>query len=167
MRYHNLGNSGGAVVAQRTSNPNGIEVGVILSGFGFDAIVNDNFGVLDRRHHMYDILTWLGNVPLVPTNTALRPFQNRLGQNYPNPFNPVTVVEYSIKKAGPVTLRVYNAAGQLVKTLVGPGETMPGGIHNVEWDGRNNQGIPVSSGVYFYKIEAPGFVKSRKMVLIK
>jgi hypothetical protein len=167
MRYHYLANSGGAVVAQSTVNSTGAQVGVILSGFAFDAIRTDHGPGLDRREHLYDILNWLANTPDNPTGAGAPALENSLGQNYPNPFNPVTAIEFSIREAGPVTLRVYNAAGQLVKTLVGPGELTPSGAHAVEWDGLNDRGSAVSSGVYFYRIEAPGFTKSRKMVLLK
>jgi hypothetical protein len=84
----------------------------------------------------------------------------RLEQNYPNPFNPSTSVAFSLAKAGDVKLRVYNAIGQEVATLVNG--KMPAGQHSVTWDARN-----VPSGLYFYKLEAGTFSQTRKMVVMK
>ena len=65
-----------------------------------------------------------------------------------------------------MTLRVYNIAGQLVKTLVDEVQN-PSGIRSVEWDGHNNQGQPVASGVYLYRLVTKNFIKTKKMVLLK
>ncbi|MCD4690805.1 proprotein convertase P-domain-containing protein [bacterium] len=83
----------------------------------------------------------------------------------PNPFNPVTVVTYGTPFAGHVDLAVYNIAGQLVKTLV-DGET-GAGWHTVTWDGRDDSGRTIASGVYFARMHAEGFTGSTKMVLLK
>jgi hypothetical protein len=94
-----------------------------------------------------------------------------LGQNYPNPFNPVTKIEYWVpegaragSKAG-VSLVVYDVRGAKVRTLV----TSPQGAgrYVVEWDGRDESGSPVSSGIYFYRMSTRGFSDVRKMVLLK
>ncbi len=86
-------------------------------------------------------------------------------QNRPNPFNPVTTIEYSVADAGPLALNVYSVGGQLVRTLV-DGQ-VDAGSYSVAWDGRDQRGVPVASGVYYYKIEAPEFTQTRKMVLMK
>jgi hypothetical protein len=83
----------------------------------------------------------------------------------PNPFNPSTSISYSIAKAAPVSLRIYDLAGRLVLTLV-EGE-MDAGNHTVRWDGRSQDGVAVASGVYLYRLEIPGFVETRRMVLLK
>ena len=93
------------------------------------------------------------------------PLQFELSQNYPNPFNPVTTIRYSLTTPSPVTVRVYNIAGQLVRTLVE--EMMPAGKHSVDWDATDESGAAVSSGIYFYKIETDGYVESKKMILLK
>ncbi|GAB4374541.1 MAG: hypothetical protein Kow0042_19190 [Calditrichia bacterium] len=92
------------------------------------------------------------------------PFIYNLAQNYPNPFNPETRIEYSIAKNGPVQLYVYNMLGQRIATLVD--QKQSAGRHTVLWNGRNDQGIPVSSGIYFYQIKAGDFSKVKKMVLV-
>ncbi len=93
------------------------------------------------------------------------PTEYSLSQNYPNPFNPVTEIGFSLPKAGNVNLKVYNVMGQLVKTLIA--ENLEAGTHTVIWDGTDNSGTPVSSGVYFYRLSTDEFVDTKKMVLLK
>ena len=88
-----------------------------------------------------------------------------LAQNYPNPFNPTTTIQYEIKEAGNVSIEVFNILGQKVKTLVD-------GYHNADnysliWNGTNNNNEGVSSGVYFYKMQAGRYTSTKKMILMK
>jgi M6 family metalloprotease-like protein len=93
---------------------------------------------------------------------------NILYQNHPNPFNPMTTIQYAIKKQGRVQLVVYNAAGRLVRTLVDKDQSPAPGGFSVVWDGRNNAGDPLASGVYFYKLIAPdGYQAVKKLVLLR
>ena len=85
--------------------------------------------------------------------------------NYPNPFNPNTTLNFSLKQAGDVTLEIYNILGQKINTLVEG--NLDAGHHSVVWNGKNDAGINVSSGVYFYKLTAANYSKSRQMTLIK
>jgi flagellar hook assembly protein FlgD len=71
-----------------------------------------------------------------------------------------------VKERANVQLRIYNVAGQLIRTLVNEART-PGEVHTATWDGRNDAGQSVSSGVYFYKLVAGTFVQTKKMVLLK
>jgi flagellar hook assembly protein FlgD len=92
----------------------------------------------------------------------------KLGQNYPNPFNPVTRIEYWVPGGAAqsrVDLVIYDVRGARVRTLVA-GEKVSG-RYAVDWDGRNNDGTPVSSGVYFYRMTAGSFADTRRMVLLK
>lgn len=88
-----------------------------------------------------------------------------LHQNYPNPFNPATTIAYNLKADSRVVLNVYNVLGQEVRSLVNARQTA--GKKEIVWDGRNNIGQAVSSGVYIYRIEAGNFVQSRKMMFLK
>jgi len=88
------------------------------------------------------------------------PSAYRLDQNYPNPFNPSTTIRYSIGKPGHVTLKVFNLQGQEIETLVS--ETKPAGEYEIHWNPTD-----VSSGVYFYRLQADKFAKTRKFILIK
>jgi hypothetical protein len=97
--------------------------------------------------------------PVIPQVFALH-------QNVPNPFNPVTTIRYDVPAGGgEVTLRVYDVGGRLVRTLVdgteGPGEK------TVTWDGRNDRGRVVASGVYFYRLTSETYTHTRKMLLMK
>jgi len=88
-----------------------------------------------------------------------------LEQNYPNPFNPSTSIAFSIKESGPARLDVFNMKGQLVRTLLN--DKVHQGNHSIEWNGTDNSGSPVSSGLYFYKLAAGGQSQTRKMLLMK
>lgn len=94
-----------------------------------------------------------------------KPTQFELRCNYPNPFNPSTNIEYSLPYESKITLKIYNMVGQEVKTLID--KTLPAGVYSVEWDGKDQYGNIVSTGIYFYKIEAEGFSATRKMILLK
>jgi len=88
-----------------------------------------------------------------------------LAQNYPNPFNPTTTVAFDLPERCIVKLSVFNLLGQEITTLVD--RAFPAGSHEVIWNGRNNSGMPVASGVYFYRLETGSFTAARKMVLLK
>ena len=88
------------------------------------------------------------------------PKEYALLQNYPNPFNPVTAIEYHLPRPGEVRLRLYNLRGQLVRTMVD--DFQPAGVHTVALSGDR-----LASGVYFYRLEAGDFTRTRKMVLLK
>jgi hypothetical protein len=87
-----------------------------------------------------------------------------LSQNFPNPFNPSTSFALSLPEASDYSIRIFNITGQAVKSYSGHLEA---GIHTIVWDGRNEQGSSVASGVYFYKAEASGFAETRKMMMLK
>jgi hypothetical protein len=89
----------------------------------------------------------------------------RLAENVPNPFNPVTSIRFDVPRESAVTIRIYDVAGRLVRTLV-DGMINPG-RHSEAWDGRDDHGEDVGSGVYFCTMEAPEFHGSRKMLLLK
>jgi flagellar hook assembly protein FlgD len=110
-------------------------------------------------------------VGVVPPATGVDPgagpqYANSLGNNYPNPFNPTTNIKYSIKERAHVSLKIYNAAGQLVRTLVDEVQA-PDEVKPVEWDGRNNADQTVSSGVYFYRLVTKNFSQTKKTVFLK
>jgi len=98
---------------------------------------------------------------------AVLPKAFALSQNYPNPFNPSTTIAYDIPEGADVNVRlnIYNMRGQLIRTLVN--EVKSEGSYKVQWDGTDNYGRKVASGVYFYRITAGEFSKTRKMVILK
>ncbi len=92
-------------------------------------------------------------------------YTNQLMGNYPNPFNPTTTIRFSLAKNSQVNVKIYNAKGQLIKDLVN--EDLAKGLHNVVWNGNDNAGKKVSSGIYFYKITMSNYQKTNKMLLLK
>ena len=90
---------------------------------------------------------------------------NALRQNIPNPFNPETVIRYSVARTGPVAVRIYNVNGALVRTLVD--RVQPIGEYVARWNGTDDQGRPLPSGAYFYRMESQGFADSRKLILLR
>ena len=93
------------------------------------------------------------------------PKEFNLRQNYPNPFNPTTVIEYALPKASEVKIQIYNILGQRVRTVVN--EKQEPGYKLIYWDGKDDNGTEVSSGIYFFRILAGNFVKCKKMTLLK
>ena len=85
--------------------------------------------------------------------------------NYPNPFNPSTTVKFTLPRSAKVRLEIFNILGQRVRTLVDG--KLPAGVRQVQWDGRNDAGSPVASGVYIYRLRAEDYVQSRKMLLLR
>jgi hypothetical protein len=94
------------------------------------------------------------------------PKEYLLYQNYPNPFNPTTEIRFGLPKEHSVTLKIYNLFGQEIRILA-DGEELKAGYHTVVWDGKNQHGALVSSGIYFVKIEAGEFTSVKKMCLMK
>jgi len=88
-----------------------------------------------------------------------------LFQNYPNPFNPETRIRFELSSRGRVKLSVYSVKGELIRTLVE--KEMPTGPHSVRWNGRDDSGRSVASGVYFYSLSTPQVKESRKMILLR
>lgn len=93
------------------------------------------------------------------------PLAYHLDQNYPNPFNPTTTIEYSIPKAGQVRIAVFDILGNRIKTLVN--SRQQAGRYTVSWNGVNDEGREVSTGIYFYRIRTRNYTSIRKMVFEK
>ncbi|MEE9466262.1 MAG: carboxypeptidase regulatory-like domain-containing protein [Candidatus Neomarinimicrobiota bacterium] len=120
-----------------------------------DANGNASAFSAERNSTQLSIVDGIG----VPDRFALK-------ANYPNPFNPSTNIEYQLPEAGRVSLVVYDLTGNVVSTLVN--DNQPAGFYKAVWNGRNSGGIPVATGVYFYRLTAGAdFVETQKMVLMK
>ncbi|MBU1320051.1 MAG: T9SS type A sorting domain-containing protein [candidate division Zixibacteria bacterium] len=141
-------------ILTRLSTPGFAEV---IDVSGGRLVVSDRYSVL-----VFDyILDKSSNQPILPSNYAL-------SQNYPNPFNNVTHIEFSIggdAASRPVELRIFNALGQAVTTLV-EGDLQPG-VHHFTWNGRDSYGEEVATGVYFYRLTVDDARSAKKMVLLK
>ena len=97
--------------------------------------------------------------------TPKAPAAAYLRQNYPNPFNPTTRVAFGLAAPGNVSLRIYDAAGRLVRVLAEGAR--PAGNYTELWDGRDSRGSAVASGIYFYRLQAGEFTETRKLVLTR
>ncbi len=102
-----------------------------------------------------------------PTGVGESPALARLEQNIPNPFNPATEIRYTIPHSTTVSLIVYDVTGAIVRRLVSERQEPRAGGHAVTWDGRDERGSRVASGVYYYRLVAGEFTRTRKMVLLK
>jgi len=129
----------------------------------YGATANDEMYVDD--YHAFDVIVGVDeDERLIPETFALM-------QNYPNPFNPTTTIRYALPQDALVTLKIYNILGQEVMTLRDEAQNV--GYHEVVWNGRNAGGEAVSSGVYFYRIEArtadgsEAFTSLKKMLMLK
>ncbi|MEE9269408.1 MAG: choice-of-anchor B family protein [Candidatus Krumholzibacteria bacterium] len=140
-----------------------------LSGEGFDGAwgcypfaPSGNIYVSDMQNGLY-IFSFSGTTPTAIPKRA--PVGFALNQNFPNPFNPTTTITYTLESAGNVVLTVYDAAGRRIRTLLNG--VQGAGAQTATWNGRDNRGHRVASGVYFYRLEAGGASDTRRMVFLK
>jgi len=101
----------------------------------------------------------------IAENEISIPKEYNLEQNYPNPFNPSTTIRFQLPQSRDVSLIVYNMLGQKVRTLLN--NTVSAGDYKIEWDGRDDSGKDVASGIYLYRLTSKNFVRSQKMLLIR
>jgi hypothetical protein len=140
------------------SSGNGSQLRLDANDF-FGATVNDEMYVDDFSFTRLDVFTGIVNpVAEIPTEFAL-------DQNYPNPFNPTTTIKYALEEDAQVTLKIYNMLGQEVRTLINGRQEA--GFRQIMWDGLNNAGSRVTSGIYFYRLTASNYTAVKKMLLLK
>jgi hypothetical protein len=101
----------------------------------------------------------------IDEDASVAPVKLSLNQNYPNPFNQATRIEFNIVKSGYVNLNIYNLLGKKTRTLVS--EHLSSGFKSVFWDGKDNSGNFVASGIYFYRLKAGDFSETKKLLLLK
>jgi len=111
------------------------------------------------------VITGFGQ-PISPVGEESAPTRWALHQNHPNPFNPMTTLSFDLPRDANVTLSIFDVSGRLVRTLVGQ-ERRIAGQHQVTWNGRDDRGRQVPSGIYFYKLVADDFVQTNRMVLVR
>lgn len=127
-----------------------------------DAPANAEFSVPLTLRDAYGS-TWTQQIRV--RSAASLPCPDALIGNYPNPFNPDTAISFSLASSRDTRLVIYNALGQKVRVLADGMVTA--GKHTIRWDGKNDAGQRVSSGVYYYKLSAGKFAEARKMVLVE
>ena len=99
------------------------------------------------------------------TEENIIPRKSKLYQNYPNPFNPTTAIHYELPEGSIVTLKIYNLLGIEIRELVN--EFQPAGFKTINWDGKDDKGYSVDSGVYLYTFKSKNFLQTKKMLVIK
>ncbi len=154
-------------------NPIGYTEDPLLIGAKFENTYRNSWNGLIDDVRIYDyalspeqidsLYTMEINTKVTPPWKAASTFQ--LEQNYPNPFNPATTISYDLKQMDTVTLRIFDMRGTVVNTLVDAQQQA--GVYHVSWNGTDQLGNPVSSGVYVYQLESGSQIQQRKMLLVK
>ncbi|RMF56404.1 MAG: T9SS C-terminal target domain-containing protein, partial [Calditrichaeota bacterium] len=143
----------------------GNTMGNIFGGWVYKTFSNPiSFSIQDTVHF------WLRGTPPYPaseipesSDKSISTFS--LKQNYPNPFNPGTTIEFEVPHKTPVLMVIYDLQGKIIRRLAN--QVFLPGRHRLYWDGTDDKGFPVSSGVYFYHLNTPNFQQSRKMLLLR
>jgi hypothetical protein len=150
---------------------------VPIGGLG-QGYQGDNIDIISMGNRLYPM--WMDNVTgvyqiwsarielaalTIPLTGGQIPDAHRLYQNYPNPFNPTTTISFAIFEDSDVQLQVFDISGQLVQTLVNSRLSM--GFYETKWDGHNQSGQPVGSGIYLYRLSAGNVTQVRQMLLIR
>ena len=151
-------------------SPTGLDSArVIFQGFGFNVIEEGGERIQLAKNYLQGYFKENACYAATavqddPASEAPR-IRTELYQNAPNPFNPETAIRYGVGTRGLVTIDIYNVSGALVRTLVQRAHDP--GVYTVRWNGTDDAGRPVSSGVYFYQLRTPGFTDSKKLILLK
>ncbi len=144
---------------------------VITMPYDFSYIYTDintaggSGGLAARVNVLAEVLDYFGLTDVSWQTSDVPGADKFFATNYPNPFNPSTKIQFNMPKAGHLSLKVYNVRGELVRTLIN--ESRASGADHIMWDGTNDQGSNVSSGVYFYEARTAGNVVVNKMALVK
>ncbi|MGD1047960.1 MAG: FlgD immunoglobulin-like domain containing protein, partial [Candidatus Krumholzibacteriaceae bacterium] len=170
LRYPTYGGTNYyAGIASSWTNGAGENIRTMWFGFSFEYIRDDRMGEpIDRFEIATDVFKWMQltvNGGIVCCAGAETPAAYNLAQNFPNPFNPSTTIKYDMKERGLVRIKIYDVAGELVRTVVDG--VKDAGAYSIAWDGRNNTGAGVASGIYFYMMETKDFSRTRKMVMLR
>lgn len=133
------------------------------TGTGIDTLWSGK--PLKKGTYAFFVLEW-GDISVSVEFPNIVPDQFSLDQNYPNPFNPSTTIKFHVPSQSPVTIKIFDIVGREIRTLIG-GTPYKAGNHEVVWDGKDNAGATVSTGTYFYRMDADKFSVTRKMMVLK
>ncbi len=160
--------SGAAVLRTPSASDTKItDVSIPTGAFAFEGILGQFSSANPAAGYQFHpvLATDISPASGVDEPSAELPAQFALLQNYPNPFNPSTNIRYDLPQAVRVKLVIYNLLGEKVRTLVDASESA--GAKQITWNGLNDRGARVASGVYVYRIEAGTFVATRKLLMMK
>lgn len=147
-----------SVLSQAPEEAAGVSMRARYNPFATGTTYWDDFSIQEVIPLTVDIEDPSHTLPVIATDY-------NLSNNYPNPFNPTTVIEYTVPKAGKVTIAIYDVLGRKVRTLVD--QNLTPGTYSAMWDGTNDAGQRVTSGVYFYQLNAENAVITKKMTFMK
>ncbi len=133
---------------------------------GVRSAVKLSFTAMAAAKTFENLLPYLDSREIISSIVSIgnNPIKFKL-ENYPNPFNPTTKISYSLPVAGAVKIVIYNTLGQQVRVLIN--EEQDAGQYSIEWNSRNDHNQTLSSGVYILRMQAEGFVKDKKLMLLK
>ncbi len=126
-----------------------------------DAIADIPYSFKDNKGNVW---SYSIHVKANTDDAGLEAFDS-LYENFPNPFNPTTTIKYSLKESKHTKLVIYNSLGQVIRTLVN--DVQDAGVHTIQWNGCDDYGLNVASGLYFYRLKAGSYLKTRRMMLIE
>ncbi len=159
-------NAGGAFTLIASSEPNDSSYAWIAPDISSDSCLVRVVAYDPSLLTGEDVSDAIFTIKIVSTDGELPAVTWALSQNFPNPFNPTTTIHYDVKAGGgQVSLRVFDVSGRVVRTLVDGSQTE--GSKSVTWNGTNDRGQRVASGIYFYRMIAPDFTETKKMVLLR
>ena len=158
------------------SGPSGSDilatVTLIVQGLGDTVLKLENIQITNTMGFTQPVVTVHNGVIIVSdsistgvTQSTSIPDDFELFQNYPNPFNPETLIRFQLSQTRHVLLKIFNTLGQEIRTLADV--RYEAGYHSVKWDGKDNNGNPASSGIYFYQLQAGRFSQVKKMMLLR
>ena len=156
-------------VKMAVASAEGVEVGGDIAYIEFEILPGERHDWGDALLRIQDVQLNEGLIPAVTEQTELSlaviPEVYALSQNYPNPFNPETVINYDLPVRSHLSITIFNLMGQKVATVVDGYRSA--GSYSIVWDGKDNNGKSLASGVYLYRMETDGFVQTRKLVLMR
>ncbi len=159
-----------SVMFSSVANSIELPMGTTEGNWNIRIILEDDLGLItnlgpnDLENQNFQNYIYVNNI-ILELNDANLPTQYFLDQNYPNPFNPITTINYSVPLDSYVKIRVFDISGNTIKDLIN--FYSKSGNQSVQWDATNNDGQPISAGVYIYSIEAGDFRQTKKMILLK
>ena len=159
---------GGGIVTRADSNAIANRPDLVRGIYTYYFVKNDkSMGVHNAKYAVAILQKALGWYPTdVKLSDNTVPKEYALNQNYPNPFNPTTTISFALPARDVVRLEVYDLLGKLVATIV-DGKELNAGTYNVMWDGKDRDGVRMSSGVYLYRIQTSSFSSVKKMMMLK
>jgi len=172
----------GVLLRYPNSQPAATRYATKYSGFGPDSsravFMGFSFNAIDEGGERLRLLqkivqTYFKETPCYlasaveeqASESAVPRIRTELFQNAPNPFNPETTIRYAVAARGPVRIEIFGVNGARVRTLVDL--VQDAGVYTVRWNGTNDEGKPVGSGAYFYRLRAAGATDARKLILLK